>query len=186
MICIKKRVRNLLIRLLFASLSLVGCVSSYAVTNQELMDRLDDIEMERHNRELERLLDKELEQYRRQSSQLPISRVGCDQSFYKVLYKNNTNGTRACIFKDSIVKNSDGTISIVYLVEHDKPSYYKELTYYHNKLYAEISCSKRMIRVYSVFLLDNQFNKVTSFQLNFSKFESYGDIGPHLHSYVCR
>lgn len=149
------------------------------------MDRLDDIELEQNNREMNKLMDELLikQQNQQRSS---VNRLGCDQNSYKVLYKNNANGTRACIYKDSIVKNADKTISILYLVEHDRPSYYKELTYFHNKLYAEIDCSKRMIRVYSVFLLDSQFNKVISFQQSLSKFEGYGEIGPYLHNYVCK
>ena len=46
--------------------SLVGF--SFAVTNQELMDRLDDIEIEQQNREMNRLLDQLLEKQLRNIS----------------------------------------------------------------------------------------------------------------------
>lgn len=45
--------------------------SSHAVTNQELMDRLDDMEFDRQQREMDRLMDRQLQEYIKQSNQRP-------------------------------------------------------------------------------------------------------------------
>jgi 23S rRNA maturation-related 3'-5' exoribonuclease YhaM len=70
---IKKHVsKQYLSTLVFCVLALVG-FKSFAVSNQELMDRIDDFEFEQQNREINRQLDELLMQQIRNSRALSTS-----------------------------------------------------------------------------------------------------------------
>jgi len=176
------KITRLLTALFFG---IIFYIDADAVTNQDLLDKLDDIEFEQQIRELNRERDKLLLLQLKNQQLSAVKRTGCDNSYFQIVYKNSSEGIRACVFKDGITKTAENTISIMYLVESEKPSYHDNLTYFNTKLYSEIDCSKRKIKIFSVELQDAQFKKLTSFPIIRSKFESYGDIGPYLHKYVC-
>ena len=167
-------------------LNIILCIDAFAATNQDLLDKLDDIEFEQQLRELNRERDKLLILQLQNQQLSAVKRTGCDNSYFQIVYKNSLDGIRACVFKDGITKNADNTISIMYLVESEKPSYHENFTFFNTKLYSEIDCSRRKIKIFSVELQDAQFKRLTNFRINGSKFESYGNIGSYLHGYVCK
>jgi hypothetical protein len=75
---------------------LMTCINSYAVTNQELMDRLDDIEFDQQMREMNREMDRQLQEYIKQSSQLPSVSPTPNSQTKKKSYATNSNSQSVC------------------------------------------------------------------------------------------
>jgi hypothetical protein len=178
---------------IFCVLALVG-FKSFAVTSQELMDRLDDIESAQQQREMNRLMD----EYTRVMTQprpysAPLSpnitstsvKKGCNANNYKTVYLSKTDGVRVCILKDSIWENTDNSFELISLMEEDKPSYLEGVTYFNHKLNLQIMCREKKFKVFNATLLDKNFNEIKVLPVTSPKFENNGKIMNEMHKFLC-
>ncbi len=131
---------------------LVGCSSSYAVTNQELMDRLDDIEFENQMREMNREMDELLRQQRKQAERNNLNNSPSSSSTYissgsyikrtaKVIAQNSER--IIAIDRDSIKRVKTDVILYTSAIEFDKPQYEGNKVYYGTTMTSLMNCANR-------------------------------------------
>jgi hypothetical protein len=128
---------------LFVCFFLIFSCNVFAVTNQELIDRLDDIELEKQIRQSQNLsneLRQRLERQKQQNSQ--SSSTG--NSKYKFIVES-TVGTDYFIDLTSINKTNRGTISYIETTYSSKPKTITSGVYFHSDLTREINCLENII-----------------------------------------
>lgn len=129
-----------IITLLFLFISF----NSIAVTNQELMDRLDDLELEAELREGRRLMDearRSIDRMKQQNQQLKNEKP----SNFKHI---GTSFDENYFFIDlrTITKNNLGNFVYVLHTSSDKPRNSRNVVYFYAEIRQEINCIENKVR----------------------------------------
>lgn len=164
----------------------LSSLNAFAVTNQELMDRLDDIESAQQQRELNRLMD----EYTRIMTQ-PQPRVQppkYPKSYGRyVLINEYPNVARFWIDSESIKKFSNGNVVFTFLTDREKPQNMASgKTWVRNKIISEINChSNSSINLnHQYFSKNNELVYERGSDSSWTEVPESG-IGRKFYSYIC-
>jgi hypothetical protein len=174
------------------ALALTFMNPSLAVSNQELMDRLDDIELDMQMRETQRLMDEAQRQINRQrqnNSQQGNSQSSIGGGRYVMLRKYDDKfESKFYIDTNSIKKAKNGNTLFIFINTTEKPRYLGggQKAYFNTRVLVEMNCyAKKSQNVAGEFLL-RDFTKVAD--MNPEKEMSTFDSSYLIHDfykYVC-
>ena len=156
----------------------------YSVSNQEIMNTLDEIQFQQDMMMLQNLqnqTNRRQENISRQNQQ--NQNIGPSDSMY---VGTNTNKQDYFMMMETVHKNKQGNIEFMIMTESNYPQYYENVTYYYSLGVIELRCNQRDYR-YKLMGLHNKNNKsvksINNFDKKFTPFnwlsEKYGNI-------VCR
>jgi hypothetical protein len=133
--------------------------NSIAVTNQELMDRLDDLEWEAQMREGRQLMDearRAIDRMKQENQQL--RNVKPSNPKYKII-STQPDGTEFDIALRTIEKNKLGSYEFLANLTSEQPKLNGNIIYYSSMTLFEINCLQNKYRSQQVIYFDKN-NKV--------------------------
>lgn len=165
--------------------------SVHSVSNQDLLDRLDEIEFEREmNREIDRInreTDRSLKQFEREMGILPNQpRIYQGQSPWKLI---TTDNSKVDYFIDTstIKRSSNGQITFIGMIYSNFPRYRGGTTFFYSEPVTIIYCNQSKFQYVFEDFYSNNGKKLKRIKYDFNPI----DISPNttmdkLRSFVCR
>ena len=149
----------------------------YSATNQEIIDRLDEIQFENQmNREIDKI-NRDTDRMSRQS-QIPSNYHYIGKSVKNSMYFVDDNTIR---------RLRNGLTEVMIYVSHDVPQYYGNKTFFNEMTYYDFKCNVRKVSRSVSTLMNRQGNPVGEItKIGDLQDVKSGSVIEQVYNYVCR